>query len=123
MSTSGSFADLLLQAIDLEAEICVFGRILVERKILRSSFMASTARPQIRVIRSPKAPKAPISREQEILKEFESFFDRHIGTMSPSQLQKFEARSAEIVEVSRNARNESVSVRGKAQSSLKVRSR
>jgi Cft2 family RNA processing exonuclease len=85
--------------------------------------MASAARLRIREISTPKPTNAPISREQEILKEFESFFSRHIGAMSPSQLRKFEQRSAEILEESRSRSNEAVSTHEKEQSSLRVRPR
>ena len=85
--------------------------------------MASAARPRIQRIRSPKPKNEPVSREREILKEFEAFFDRHIGGMSPSQLQRFEERSAEILKESRNRKTEVVSTREKGQSSLKAQSR
>jgi hypothetical protein len=85
--------------------------------------MASTARLPIKGNRSPKPQEAPVSREQEILKEFEAFFDRHIGAMSPSELQRFEERSAKILKESRSRTTEAVSTREKGQSSLKVLSR
>ena len=85
--------------------------------------MASAARPRVREVRPVKAESAPISREQEILKEFEAFFDHHIGAKSPSELEQFERRSAEILEESRNRSNESASTHEKGRSSLKVRSR
>jgi hypothetical protein len=85
--------------------------------------MASATRPRIREVISPKPKDAPVSRELEILKEFESFFDRHISAMSPSQLRRFERRSAEILKESRSRLSEAVSTREKEQSSLKVRSR
>ena len=61
--------------------------------------MASATRPHIRRASSSKPKSAPASREQEILKEFEAFFDLHIGAMSESQIQRFEERSAEILGV------------------------
>jgi flagellar hook-basal body complex protein FliE len=85
--------------------------------------MASTARPRIKGNHSPKPKKAPVSREQEILKDFEAFFDHHIGAMNPSQLQQFEERSAKILKESRSRTIEVVSTREKGQSSLKVLSR
>jgi hypothetical protein len=85
--------------------------------------MASAARPRVREVRSVKPESAPVSREQEILKEFEAFFDRHISGMSPSQLEQFERRSAVIREESRSRSSESVSTHEKEQSSLKVPSR
>jgi hypothetical protein len=85
--------------------------------------MASAARSRVREGCSLKREKAPLSREQEILKEFEAFFDRHISAMSPSQLEQYERRSAEILEESRSRMSESASTREKEQSSLKVRSR
>jgi hypothetical protein len=85
--------------------------------------MATTARPGIREGRTPKPKHAPVSREQEILKEFQSFFDRHIGAMSPSQLRRFERRSAEILKESRSRSSEAVSAHEKEQSSLKVQPR
>ena len=85
--------------------------------------MASTARVRIKGNRSPKPKKAPDSREQEILKEFESFFDHHICAMDPTQLQQFEVESAKILKESRSRTTEVVSVREKGQSSLKVLSR
>ena len=85
--------------------------------------MASAARSRVREVRSVKPEDAPISREQEILKEFEAFFDRHISAMSPSQLEQYERRSAEILEESRSRLSESASTREKEKSSLKVRSR
>ena len=85
--------------------------------------MASAARPRVREAHSRKPENAPVSREQEILKEFEAFFDRHISAMSPSQLGQYERRSAEILEESRSRLSESVSTHEKEQSSLKVRSR
>ena len=85
--------------------------------------MASAARSGVREVRSPKPGSALVSREQEILKEFEAFFDRHISVMSPSQLEQYERRSAEILEESRSRLSESVSTHEKGQSSRRVRSR
>lgn len=83
--------------------------------------MASPARARIRKTGSVKTKPTAISREEEILSEFESFFDRRIRAMSPSQLRQYKKRSAAILEESRSRRvNESVSVRGKVESSLKA---
>jgi hypothetical protein len=84
--------------------------------------MATTERPRIREGRTAKPENAPVSREQEILKEFESFFDRHISAMSPSQLKRFERRSAEILKESRSRLSEAASTLEKEQSSLRVQS-
>jgi hypothetical protein len=85
--------------------------------------MASTAAPQIRKIRTPKPQSAPELREQEILKEFEAFFDRHISSMSPNQLEQFERQSAEILKESRSRASEAVSTHEKEQPSPKARRR
>ena len=75
--------------------------------------MASATRPSILEVHSSKPEDASVLREQEILKELESFFDRHLCAMSPSQLQQFELRSAEILKESRSRLNESVSTHEK----------
>jgi hypothetical protein len=83
--------------------------------------MASPARSRIRKVSADKTTPTPISREAEILKEFESFFNRHVSSMSPSQLRQYKKRSAEIMEESRSRHaSVSVSTRGKEQSSLKA---
>jgi hypothetical protein len=83
--------------------------------------MASPARSRVRNVGAAKAEPAPISREAEILKEFESFFGRHTSAMSPSQLRQYKKRSAEILEESRSRHaSVSVSTHGKEQSSLKA---
>jgi len=83
--------------------------------------MASPAQARIRKTGSVKTKPATISREEEILEEFESFFGRHIGAMTSSQLRRYKKRSAEILEESRSRHaSVSVSTRGKEQSSLKA---
>jgi hypothetical protein len=83
--------------------------------------MASQAQTRIRKTGSVKTKPAPLSREAEILKEFESFFDRHIGAMTPSQLRQYKKRSVEILDESRSRHaSVSVSTHEKEQSSLKV---
>ena len=83
--------------------------------------MASPAQVHIRKIGSVKTKPATNSREEEILKEFESFFGRHIGAMNSSQLRRYKKRSAEILAESRSRRaSESVLAHEKAESSLKA---
>ena len=83
--------------------------------------MASPARVRIGKTGSANAKPVPVSREEEILQEFESFFDRHISAMTPSQLRQYKKRSAEILEESKS-RHVSVpaSAREKERSSLKA---
>jgi hypothetical protein len=87
--------------------------------------MASPARSRIRKISSAKTAPAFPSREEQILNELESFFQRHIDAMSPSQLRQYKGRSAEILAESRSRRESvsTLSTRGKEQSSLKARAR
>ena len=83
--------------------------------------MASPARVRIRKTGTVKAKPVAVSREEEILKELESFFDRHIGAMTPSQLRQYKKRSVEILEESRSRHaNVSVSTHEKEQSSVKA---
>jgi hypothetical protein len=83
--------------------------------------MASPARARVRKIGSAEVMPTRVSREEEILKEFESFFKHHISAMTPSQRERYKKRSAQILEESMNRRaSGAASTRGKEQSSLKA---
>jgi len=85
--------------------------------------MASVAQPRVRTIRSSKVKSETGSREQAILKEFESFFERHIGAMTPSQLQQYERNVEKLVDEAKAESSEAALVHGTEQSSPAVRSR
>lgn len=84
--------------------------------------MATVVQPRNQAKRPPKSKGADSSRELEILKEFESFFGRHISAMTPGQLREYEARVEKIVQEAKIESSESVSTHETEQSSLKVRS-
>jgi len=85
--------------------------------------MATAIQPRVQTKRSPKPKNVPLSREQEILEEFRQLIDIGIDAMSPGQLEDYERKADEIMKQSRLRSNESVSVRGKAESSAAVHSR
>jgi len=85
--------------------------------------MASVAQPRVPTIRSPKQESSPTAPEQEILKELESFFQRHISAKTPSQLQQYEHNVEKIVEVAKTKSSEAASAHGTEQSSPGARLR
>jgi len=82
--------------------------------------MATAAQSRMRVVGSPKT--ADSSREQEILKEFESFFERHLSAMTPVQLEQYERNAEELMKQSTVERNEAASTPGKERYSLRAHS-
>jgi hypothetical protein len=69
--------------------------------------MATTARAHATVIQSGKTIKKS-SRENEILKELEGFFDHHLSAKSSDELKQHELRSEEILKESRKESKKSL---------------